>query len=463
MKQHIGEIIADLREKIGCTQMQLSLKLCSVAETARIESGQKIPNQFLLDILFGRMGRATDRLEYILPFSVYQMYELQFQIQKEILYRNLEEAGRLLDEYKKKKVPYQPLHIQFYEQEQAQIEWIRGGDTDVILSHLDRAVIQTMEQEQKIEKGVFLSADEVKLLLFRWEVCFGTECERSVLELVRITEYLESREFETEELAKVYPYVVVLGSQAGIFMGKELKKRAEKAFELLRDSGQILFLPQILEILSGYSQSEQEKKEYGFLRESILEVGEKYGVHYEKMPLFRYCNRMFELDYEVIKRTRDAMELSQESLCGDICTQETLSRIERGKNAPAFGTMQQLMQKMDRKWKQIAMVITAERYEALVVEREVVKSESRREEKCQEEFEKLGELLDMDVLENQQYVALKKLMFEMRNQKYSYEEAIQKLYDILYLTLKCRGDEMYQYPLMLREVLVLNLIAVYHC
>lgn len=202
MKQHIGEIIADLREKIGCTQMQLSLKLCSVAETARIESGPKIPNQFLLDILFGRMGRATDRLEYILPFSVYQTYELQFQIQKEILYRNLEEAGRLLDEYKKKKVPYQPLHIQFYEQEQAQIEWIRGGDTDVILSHLDRAVIQTMEQEQKIEKGVFLSADEVKLLLFRWEVCFGTECERSVLELVRITEYLESREFETEELQR---------------------------------------------------------------------------------------------------------------------------------------------------------------------------------------------------------------------------------------------------------------------
>ena len=75
-----------------------------------------------------------------------------------------------------------------------------------------------------------------------------------------------------------------------------------------------------------------------------------------------------------------------------------------------------------------------------LVEREVVKSESRREEKCQEEFEKLGELLDMDVLENQQYVALKKLMFEMRNQKYSYEEAIQKLYDILYLTLKCRGE-----------------------
>ena len=48
-----------------------------------------------------------------------------------------------------------------------------------------------------------------------------------MLELVRITEYLESREFETEELAKVYPYVVVLGSQAGIFMEGVKEKSRE--------------------------------------------------------------------------------------------------------------------------------------------------------------------------------------------------------------------------------------------
>ncbi len=147
MSHHIGEVIVSLRGEIHCTQSQLSKKLCSVTELTRIESNQRVPNQFLLDMLFERLGKATDRLEYILPNAVYQLYELRFRIQREILYRRLETAEELLEEYEKKKAAYQPLHTQFIEQERAQIAWLRKKEAGSVLEHLQKAIAQTMEEE----------------------------------------------------------------------------------------------------------------------------------------------------------------------------------------------------------------------------------------------------------------------------------------------------------------------------
>ena len=464
MSYHIGEVIVSLRGEIHCTQSQLSKKLCSVTELTRIESNQRVPNQFLLDMLFERLGKATDRLEYILPNAVYQLYELRFRIQREILYRRLEAAEELLEEYEKKKAAYQPLHTQFIEQERAQIAWLRKKEAGSVLEHLQKAIAQTMEEEPVLNRETLLSADEIRLLLFRWEVCLGTEEERSVRELGRILEYMEQRIFETEELVRVYPYAVILCERQGIFTKKEIREAAEKALELLRDSGQILFLVEILEILIRYSESEQEEKEYQEFGRSVVEVQKEYGVHYEEFPLFRCFNRIFELDSDVIRRTRSAFHLSQEALCEDICTQETLSRIERGKNAPGNETMQQLMKKMNREWQRVAMDLAIEKYEMMQAERTIAKLESRREYgKCEKEFEKLKDILDMTLLENQQYFALKKLMFMVKKQEYSYEEAIAKLYEILKLTLECKFSEIYKYPLTHREIRILNLIAVYHC
>ena len=464
MGHHIGEIITGLREGMRCTQSQLSKKLCSVTELTRIESNQRVPNQFLLDMLFERLGKATDRLEYILPNVIYQLYELRFRIQREILYRRLEAAEELLEEYEKKKAAYQPLHTQFIEQERAQIAWIRKEDAGGVLEHLQKAIAQTMEEEPALNRETLLSVDEIRLLLFRWEVCLGTEEERSVRELGRILEYMEQRGFETEELVRVYPYAVILYERQGIFAKKEVQEAAEKALELLRDSGQILFLVEILEILIRYSESEQEEKEYREFRRSVVEVQKEYEVHYEEFPLFRCFNRLFELDSDVIRRTRSALHLSQEALCEDICTQETLSRIERGKNAPGNETMQRLMKKMNREWQRVAMDLAIEKYEMMQAERTVAKLESRKEyERCEKEFEKLKDILDMTLLENQQYFALKKLMFMVKKQECSYDEAIAKLYEILKLTLECKFSEIYKYPLTHREVLILNLIAVYHC
>lgn len=51
------------------------------------------------------------------------------------------------------------------------------------------------------------------------------------------------------------------------------------------------------------------------------------------------------MDAELIRRTRRASKLTQESLSEDICTQETLARIENGNQQPRSEKLWQIMEK----------------------------------------------------------------------------------------------------------------------
>lgn len=320
--EHIGEMIMALREEKGYTQGQLCKKICSTAELANIERGQREPGHFLLDRLFERLGRATDRLEYVLTREIYRLYELQFQIQREILYKRYVEAEQLIAQYVWQKAAYPSLHRQFLAKVQAQIAWRKGEKKEKVLAYLEEAICQTMDLDPMLGEQTALSGEELKLLLFRWEVSQGTAEARGCKELWKLTECVERVCVDEEELAKVYPYAVLL---FGTYAGKEgtvgrhtLLVMTEKAFELLRESGQILFVPEILKQYIGLLKDEEDGTESAQvteleqMREALLAVEREFGVAFEKFPMFSYMNRVFELDYDVIRRSRMASKLSQE-------------------------------------------------------------------------------------------------------------------------------------------------------
>lgn len=474
MAEHIGEMIMMLREEKGYTQGQLCKKICSTAELANIERGQREPGHFLLDRLFERLGKATDRLEYVLSKEIYQLYELQFQIQREILYGRYADAERLLEQYAARKTAYPSLHRQFLAKARAQIAWRKGETKEKVLVYLEEAIRQTMDLNPVLGEQTALSGEELKLLLFRWEVSQGTEVERECKELWKLTECVERVCSDEEELAKVYPYAILL---FGTYAGKEgsvglrtLLAMTEKAFELLRESGQILFVPEILkqymELLKDYEDETESTKiaELAQMREALLSVEKEFGADFEKFPMFSYMNRVFELDYDVIRRSRMASKLSQERLCEDICTQETLSRIESAKRAPSSRNMRLLLKKMKRDRERVGMNLVTEKYELLALEKKIAAAEHRhRVELAKAYRQEIQKNLDLSVVSNQQYSLSEKVRQELRDGKYSKEEGIQKLFEILRLTLNDLEEENYRYPLTDREGNILNLIAMQYC
>lgn len=470
MSKRIGDIIIKLRDETGYSQEQLCAGLCLGSTMARIEANSLTPEHFLLDRLFGRLGKSTERLEYILPAEVYELYELRYRIQAAIVYQNFEEAEELLQEYEKKKQAKKELHRQFIEQERAQIAWMRSENTETVLEYLNCSIGQTMPLERKPGKKTALSVEELKLLLFRWEVCQGTELERLPEELEEIWDYIETKSFDAEEKAKIYPYIVfLLVENFEKHMGKNyFIKILDEALELLREEGAILYMPEILEAYASMLEDDVENavrvKELREMKDALLSLEEEYGVHFEKYRLFHQMKRTFELDYEVIRRSRLACGMSQEELCAGICSVETLSRIERGRCHPTNKNLKGLLEKMDRKGERIGMFVMAERYETIALERRMARAVHRKEfEKVDELLEETERTLDTSSIENKQYIRSEQIRNEMDKGTLTCQEGIEYLYKSLQMTFKGNEENIFDYRLTHREQNMLNQIACLLC
>ncbi len=461
--KRIGQLLWKLREKEGIRQTQLCKGLCSHAKYVRIEYDQQEIDFFLIDRLMGRLGKSVERLTYILPIEVYEIYELRQEIQQNICLGKWEEAEQCLESYQKNRKAEEPLHQQFIEQEYAQIAWMRGESAETVYEHLEKAIAQTMPEAETQRKTGVLSAEEYKLLLFRWEVCFGTERERGEKELQELTEEIFQKNFERTERVKVIPYAALLKAKTSRD-GKQdtyVKMITETALENLREEGKLLYMPEILEQYAQILENENGDAEFiQLLRQecaSILELENDYGVSFENYRLFDHVVRNFEIDAELIRRTRTAAKLTQEKLSEDICAQETLARIENGNQKPRSGKLRQMMEKMGRSGNRIETGIQVEEYETLELKIEFSKFIHRREyENAEKVLLELEEKLDGSILQNQQYMETEKIKIEGAKGTTDKNVLIQKLKELLLMTVELKNIQENNYVLTVEEMDILT-------
>ena len=126
----------------------------------------------------------------------------------------------------------------------------------------------------------------------------------------------------------------------------------KKAVELLCWQGVLYDLAELMELYllcsKGLPRTEEIVR-YEKQLWALKEVYREFGGHgyLKENYLLSYSNQEMYLLDEVIRRSRTAKELSQEELSEDICTPETLSRIESGKRAPNTRNFRALMEKLD--------------------------------------------------------------------------------------------------------------------
>lgn len=473
MSRNIGRIIQELREKAGYTQKELCRGVCTISELAKIETDRVIPGNFELDRLFGRLGESTERLEYVLTKEVYRLYELQYRIQVNILKHNYDEAEKLLNDYESMKKADTPIHEQFIIQERAQIAWLRGKTEKVVLAYLNAAISQTIQEEVSYGEAVTLNnvlcAEELKLLLFRWEVSQEGESRRTTEELDSILDYILHKHMDDAERVKVYPYAVLLRVNVG-----DVEKEYEylvwllkTALKLLREQSRLLYMDEIMEIYVTVFSEKGDSKELEWMkrvREMLLQVEREFGIDYRKYRLFQHMNRTFELDYEIIRNSRIACDLSQEALSGYICTRETLSRIESGQRNPSNKNLEKLLNCMKRERERINTVIATEKYETIKLKKDIaVYLHEREYDKAEEILEQLENIIDMNIPINRQYIEAEKIRIKMRNGQIRQEYAMKNLEEILHLTLDWSEGEEIKFQLTVTESDILNQIAILCC
>lgn len=164
---------------------------------------------------------------------------------------------------------------------------------------------------------------------------------------------------------------------------------------------------------------------------------------------------------DIIRLTRLAMGISQEELCTDICSVQTLSRIENGKVCVKKKTYQQLMERMGRDGKKNYSRLATNDFELLDIMVEVNDAIFRHEyEEADRKLEILKNALSMAEEINYIFVKECEAIIDGAMGRITKEEELEILEELLELTLpnyKSYLDKVY--PFMHEEIILLMNIA----
>ena len=468
-KNELGGLLLRLRKEAGLSQSLLCSGVCSVSRYARIEREELEPDFFLLDRLMGRLGKSVERLEYVMPLSVYRIYERRQDIQEAILHGRLSEAENLLALYEKEKLAEGSLHRQYILQERAQVAWIREEDPDEILKLLDQAIGETLLSEEEMKKERCFSAEEGKLLLFRWEVSRKSRiANRDFEELKQLLRCICEQKTNRMDRSKIFPYAVLLyGEHAPEEKNSTVRSLAEEALELLRDEGKLLYMPEVLELCgkllrkSGVPKEELRAQLLDRMRQSLLETEQEYGISFEKYRLFDHVIRHFYIDAEMIRKTRNAVGMTQEKLSEDICAQETLARVETGRQTPQSRKLQQMMEKMGRGCGRVNMAMVTEQYETIELKQELSKYiHQEKHENAKKVLEKIKTRLDMNSPVNQQYIQAEQVDIDYAEKTADGKKCIERLRLLYRMTAKSDPEEECEFVLSIEEFRILSQMAL---
>lgn len=139
---------------------------------------------------------------------------------------------------------------------------------------------------------------------------------------------------------------------------------------------------------------------------------------------------------EVIRRNRESIGMTQEELCDGICSVETLSRIENGRNIPSRANFERLMERMGKTGKKYLPFVRSKDIENHLLREEVERLISVHDYRSAErKLQELEEHLEMEDAVNRQYVLRMKVMIDSGLGRSSAEEQREKLKEALQCTI----------------------------
>lgn len=472
----IGNVIFEMREKAGIYQQDLCKGLCSCSTLSRLEWEGRNTSTWLVDALLQRLGKSQDNFWTIIHIDDFKVMEYRRKIWDNLIKENYQEAGKLIKEYESKVQFNKNLHMQFILRAKAFALGKGKGDWQRAEELLREAIGLTVEkyvEGQIADCLVGREEMEVLLLLAEAEVRNGKteEAEKLVQGLL---ENIKQREWDEEELVKIYPKVMRyhVGFLKEKRRYKEVNFYARKAADLLAENGVLYLQAEFLEMLCW---SVEQQREEGQIKLS-MEVRERYDEWKKQMEVLKeiwkeygefsadkmiYCTNIqkdISLSSEIIYKCRKICGLSQRELSEDVCTMECLSRIENGKCSPQERKYRGLMEKMNWAQDRNLYFINAKEYELHIQLREVSRYINKMEyERAAEEWVKIRAKIPTDTLNNQQCILRHDTVLAYFTGKISYEEAMEGYNRALELTIPdWKNADLAEWPLSRNEIFLIS-------
>lgn len=398
--QDFAKLLKNIRTEENVSLDQLAMGLMSASQLVKIENGERPINKNIRDRLLERLGIAKELYENLLDLCDFEEWDYKKKILSAIQNKKIEDAYRLLKEYKAHLRENDRINHQFILAMWGEVLKQEGASKEKIAECYRKAVILTIPDAEKVwsEKRP-LSVLEMNLLL----------------------------ETQTENL-----------------------KICEKAIDKLRDAGRTYYLVelleieiQILEIMPEDAVTEHLEKN-GTDRinaKELMSMIKNLYAEYEVPAYMQDCTYFYQQKWifsmkDVLRTRREMFGLTQEQLCEGICSVKSLRRAEKGQTDMQRETLKKLLNRLGLSGQmQWSRLITSDREVIRMAEELADYINDRKFSVASKQLESLKSRIDLDIPQNKQYFLEKQALLEFEQGKVTGEEFVKMEKEALECTL----------------------------
>lgn len=478
MIQQLGVMLCKEREKTGETQKNIAEGIISISELSRVERGEHEVDYFMLQALFERLGKSIDKMELAVSVSEYEAISYRVEIEHSIDKRDCEMLAKLIAGYGAYNDKKRPIHRQYAAMLQAVLCYIREQDYAACQHRLEHALTCTLSGDwvQRVSDGQRLCNQEIQLILMivycQWKQADTHEQIQSLTEqMEQFSEYIWNKYTDGEEQVKVYPLSAWLLGELCLYQDRvaDAYVACDKGKKCLRENGalnpalELLALEAVcLEKMGMQAELERSRKH----SEAIVFLYEAAGSSPEPDMLLAFMKSSFQGEFvitnELLRDLRKARGLSQEALCMNVCSQETLSRIEQGKRRPNKKRLYQMLKRLGMDRENYYGFIEADDYGLYEKVRQFNRCFTR--EGAEFAMKLLDEIeggVDMTLPINRQFVEEGRITWQLVKGSMSREQANRQLAGLLCLTMPPAesGERYYRVPFR-TEYMLINHMAI---
>ena len=196
----------------------------------------------------------------------------------------------------------------------------------------------------------------------------------------------------------------------------------------------------------------------------FFEVCGFYGIHLEKVSLFEHILRRFQLDYELIQKTRQERGISQEKLSDGICELPTISRIERGHRSPRDKNLCRILERLQKDRRRMDTIIETDSYEVVRLKKKYNRMLFRaRTQEAIEVLQELERYLNPKHLRNQQFLKAEWAKVNYAAKKWDADKCLKELESALRMTMDVDGTRLGKHVISVEENSILNeMVLIYN-
>lgn len=455
--QDFAKLLKNIRTEEKVSLDQLAMGLMSASQLVKIENGERPINKNIRDRLLERLGIAKELYENLLDLCDFEEWDYKKKILSAIQNKKIEDAYRLLKEYKAHLRENDRINHQFILAMWGEVLKQEGASKEKIAECYRKAVILTIPDAEKVwsEKRP-LSVLEMNLLLET--IIYGNNMD--YLHKCRVLmEYIDTGYYDEIMKAKIYPKVVYYYLKKQILFKEywnmetqtENLKICEKAIDKLRDAGRTYYLIELLEIEIQILETMPEDAVAEYLEKNgtdrinakeLMSVIKKLYAEYEVPAYMQDCTYFYQQKWifsmKDVLRTRRAMfGLTQEQLCEGICSVKSLRRAEKGQTDMQRETLKKLLNRLGLSGQmQWSRLITSDREVIRMAEELADYINDRKFSVASKQLESLKSRIDLDIPQNKQYFLEKQALLAFEQGKVTREEFVKMEKEALECTLE---------------------------